>query len=141
MVKHLICVIVLFWAVSNVYSASVKEDYESQEKCGKKCEDIFKKEYGTVISTRDEQMLNNYQSHYSKKLNKCFILLTSTIYPKDKTVDVFYMKLLFDVNDKKEYGSFDKFRKDPVPLSCYVSGKRCVSEQEWDLLAKPYMEN
>jgi hypothetical protein len=145
--KRIGCGVVLMGLllVSNTFAADQnldrKQIYELQEKCGKRCEDMFKKEYKFVNTTKDGQMMNSYQNHYNQKLNKCFILVTTTNYPSDKKTDVLVMKVLFDINENKEYGSVDKFRKQPVPSSCNVLNKICTSEQEWDLLVKPYMED
>ena len=138
-VKYFICVLILLWTTNNVYGASAKEDYELQEKCGKRCEEMFKKEYGRQGFAKDGT-LNSYQNHYNKKLNKCFILVSTTVPPQDKQTDFLYMKFLSDINENKEYGSFLKSHKDPRPLTCYVLEKTCVSEMGWNLLIKPYME-
>jgi hypothetical protein len=125
-----------------IYSSSTKEDYELHEKCGKRCEEVFKKEYGKgITSDKSGQMMSNYQNHYNKKLNKCFINITTTNYPKDKKTDILIMKNLWDVNENKEYGSFIRWRKSSTPNDCRVLDKSCGSENEWDLLVKPYMED
>lgn len=136
----LIHILMIFGIASAVYAASVREEYELQEKCGKRCEEIFKKENQFVKTTSDGQMLSGYQNHYNKKLNKCFILIETTNYPNDKKTDILYMKWIFDVNENKEYGSVNKFRKNPSVSGCYVLERTCTSVREWDLLVKPYME-
>jgi hypothetical protein len=45
---------------------------------------------------------------------------------------------LWDANEKKNYGSYDKF--DPMPLSCWVQEKKCSSKEEWERLVKPFLE-
>ena len=120
---------------------NVKEEYELQDKCGQRTSEFFKKEYGNGIdNSKDGIMMSGYQNHYNKKLNKCFILITSKDHPKDKKMDVLLMKNIYDFNENKEYGSFSKFRKDVTPSDCNVLEKTCNSEQEWDSLVKPYME-
>ena len=47
-------------------------------------------------------------------------------------------KELVDINENNFYGSFSK--SGEMIVFCNVSGKECKSEQEWDLLVAPYME-
>ena len=143
--KYLGIIIILicsfFLLPQNTYSSSKEEDYKLQERCGKYCDEMFRKVYGNgLTSDENSSIISGYQNHYNKKLNKCFILITSKDYPKDKKTDVLLMKNIYDFNENKEYGSFSKFRKDVTPSDCNISEKTCNSEQEWDLLVKPYME-
>ena len=122
---------------------SSKEEYELQERCGKHCEEVFNKKFPSE-SYGDEnggQWISNYESHYNRKLNKCFILVTSTRYAKD---DTYLDKVLVEVNSNKEYGvcSGKKERGQLVPpvIFCNVLENRCQSESEWDAIVKPYME-
>jgi hypothetical protein len=111
---------------------NVKEEYELQDKCGQRTSEFFKKEYGNGISTdKYGQMMSGYQNHYNKKLNKCFIIITST----SRNMR---LKNLFDFNENKELGTFVDNKN--LPMDCRVFEKSCKSEQEWDLLVKPYME-
>ena len=45
-------------------------------------------------------------------------------------------KNLFEVNELKIYGSFSTEKG----VFCNVLEKKCKTEEEWDLLIKPYME-
>lgn len=103
---------------SSVSQKTLKEQYQLQEQCGKKGEDFYKKKFNDS---------GFYQNHYNKKLNKCFILVDDS----EK-----YRKNLFEVNELKIYGSFSMEKG----IVCNVLEKKCKSEQEWDLLVKPYME-
>ncbi len=49
-------------------------------------------------------------------------------------------KLLFDLKENKEYANFFKFIDNEQVISCDVLDKHCSSENEWDNLVKPYME-
>lgn len=120
--------------LSNVNGGSVKEEYELQERCAKSAADCFKRWYGK------EDLLNHYSNHYNKKLNKCFILIISTTLPKNKPDRPSISKLLYDVNEQKEYASFFMFTDSKQIMDCTVLGKPCSSETEWDTLIKPYME-
>ena len=102
-------------------AASNKEEYELSEKCGKRAEELFKGKFENSV------IQYNYQSHYNKKMNKCFMY-------------VFSMNLnaLYDVNENKEYGMiiFEKGNVD----RCRMLNKSCKSEDEWDSFVKSYME-
>lgn len=137
-----ILIICLFLLLpSNIYSASIKEDYELQERCGKRCEEMFKKLYGNGYNTdKDGNWMYSYQNHYNRKLNKCFILVTSTHYPNDKKYGIFSLKEVFDINENKSYGTFSRYSKNVTGMECKVLEKICQSGEEWDLLVKPYME-
>ena len=127
---------------SSVLRKTLKEEYELQEKCGKRCEEIFKKDYGHGYQNKkDSRTVLNYENHYNKTLNKCFMLIFSKTYFKEKTSGVLIMKSLEDVNDHKEYGNFSQFDKQTFPSNCSVLGKSCKSEEAWDSLVKPYMED
>jgi hypothetical protein len=123
----------------NIYSSSSKkEDYELQEKCGKQSKEYFEKEYGQGIRVYDggQSETITFQNHYNEKLNKCFIILTTKGFIKNE-VKSYYKKSLFDINENNEYGFF---YMTTTSFICNLFGKKCNSEQEWDSLVKPYME-
>ena len=137
------CCFVLFaiacrTAVSD--AASRAEEYELREKCGKRAAELFKQEFGTGIqNTKNGQLVTVYRNHYSAKLNKCFLLLTTTSFetkkqPPSKTTTF----TVVDINENREYGSFTKIEN--TPFTCYVLEKTCVSEQEWNSLIRVYMD-
>lgn len=97
----------LFLAVFTItYAASSKEEYELQERCGKRTEELFKRDFGNGINNTDDgYSLDSYSNHYNKKLNKCFILLTSIGHSKKYESDS-TSYALYDVNENKEYGSY-----------------------------------
>lgn len=122
-----------------VGNAGPKEDYELQERCGKRAEERFKTEVGNNISSdKDFAYSSGYTNHYNTKLNKCFILVTTTSYPKDRKGNMIGMKNLYDINENKEYASFVTVKEKIT--DCRVLDKDCKSEGEWDMLIKPYME-
>jgi|SRR5208282_3887370 len=138
----IIILICLFFLVSqNTYSSSKEEDYKLQEQCGKRSEEYFKKEYNNGFSTYENiQITSHYQNHYNKKLNKCFILMETTYYNTYTKKNDSFIKDINDINENKKYGSFSRIQIDYSPITCEVSGKTCKSEEEWDKLVKPYME-
>ena len=114
-----------------------------QEQCVNRSKEYFKKEYGNgmINGENGERLISKYSNHYNKKLNKCFILINSVQFIRN--IDKFEsvtMKRLFELNENKEYGSLVLFGKNIKTDSCMVLDKSCKSEQEWDLLVAPYME-
>lgn len=132
----------IFVCPFNLYAGSVKEDYELQERCGKRAEEVFKKEFGTGSSKNiNDIKLSKYINHYNKKLMKCFIQVTESGITKTENIKIFItVKHLYDVNENKQYGTFIKNDVVKKP-TCEVLEKKCNSEAEWDALVKPYMED
>ena len=114
----------------------IKADNRLQEKCRKKSEEYFQKEYGNGILNNGKRTVT-YQNHYNRKLKKCLIILTTNYYSKNINKG-YKEKHLFDVNYKLDYGFFH----DSGTISfCDVQRKKCSSEEEWISLAQPYMED
>jgi hypothetical protein len=141
----IITICVLFLLPLDVYSSSNKEDYELQERCGKRCEEYFKNKYGPgFIESELGNEFSYYENHYNKKLNKCFIyLVVVKIIVETKKIRT--SKYLRDIHENKDYGSFidvsDMIEKNVEPyIKCVLLDKTCNSEKEWNLLVKPYME-
>ena len=119
------------------YADSSKDDYELQERCGKRAEESFRREWGNGIkSVEGEKMSADYSNHYNKKLNKCFVLLSVSGMSKKYYNSI----MLYDVNESRTYGSFFKLEYDRPPNQCQVLGKKCKSEDEWNSFVRPYME-
>ena len=141
-----ICLIYLLALLFPLYSyAGPKEDYEFQEHCGKRAAEIFKIFSGSGMSQdKGEDRVSNYTCHYNKKLKKCFVLLTAITYPQDiedkKSFGILTDKELWDINENKQYGEYSKFSKIRISTACEFLGKQCNSENEWNALLKPYME-
>ena len=145
MTDIVICIAMVFSLIAAPLSGSdagPKEDYELQERCGKRAEELFKRDYGNGVSnTKDGQAITGYRNHYSTKLNKCFVLLTTTDMPyKDKQKALSILMVLYDINENREYGSFFKRDGDNLPFDCKVAGRVCRSQQEWEALVSPYMD-
>ena len=143
-----ILLVFILFNTSNTYSSS-KGDYELQEKCGKRCEEFFKKEHGNAFIDIDIISATfSYNNHFNNKLKKCFILLTTNGFMKDKTgktrdkegniYEKVKFKTLKDINENKVFGSLIVTSKSFI--HCEVMLNYCNSEEEWDLLVKPYME-
>ncbi len=59
---------ITFSPFANNY-AQIKEEYELQERCGKRAEERFRQAYG------NETTAVSYTNHYNRRLNKCLILV------------------------------------------------------------------
>lgn len=143
MMKELVFLILLGFSqvVFSEQSKSDKELYELQEKCGKTTRDEFRREWGNgIVNTKDSQMVSNYQSHYNKKLNKCFYLLTTTTYIKTKDLNSsMEMRSLWDIQENKSYGELDTTLTRL--FKCTVGVNRCSSKEQWETLVIPYMND
>lgn len=109
---------------SSVSENKIKVDYELQDKCGKRSEEWFKREYDGL------GFHCSYKNHYNNKLNKCFILVSQT--------DSGYNEVLFDVHENNKLGGYTFFTQGSE--SCSMTGTECHSRKDWDKLVKPYME-
>jgi hypothetical protein len=136
----LVAVTGLAWFTTYVSAQPNKELYELQERCGKRAAEVFNREYGPGSNTKGEQIRFNYENHYSARLNKCFFLEIAVSYEKEKSTSSKIMRL-FDLNDKRQYGTFVSGPTESTPLTCVVRGKSCQSESEWQQLVKPFMED
>lgn len=121
---------------SSISEKKIKEEYDLQERCGKETREFFAKKYRNgYIRYSNGEYWYKYQNHYNKKMNKCLIIITETgKYDKRKE--------LFDFNENKELGWFWYLfvNKEWITNRCEVFEKECTSEEEWDSLVKPYME-
>jgi hypothetical protein len=115
-----------------------------QEQCVNRSKEYFKKEYGNgmINGKNGERLISKYANHYNKKLNKCYILITSTelIRNKENKIENIRIKTLFELNENKEYGSLIKFENNNELINCRILEKYCNLEKEWNLVIKPYME-
>ena len=135
----------IFFSFGNSHADSTKEEQQLREWCDEAAENYFKRIYGSGYYKSSEAISLYYSiSHYNRKLNKCFVLLTGQFFPRTMeemekhgiTTD----KELWDINENTLYGWFIKFSKFKKPLNCRLLGKDCNSESQWDSFVKPYME-
>jgi hypothetical protein len=122
---------------------SAKEIYELREQCESHAATIFKEVFSKngMSNDKDGVTYKNYKNHYNVKLNKCFVLINTTSYPHSKSNDALIIKVLWDINEVKKYGTMTRLRRQSTPTECSVKDRICKSENEWDSLVKPYMEN
>lgn len=50
------------------------------------------------------------------------------------------MRRPFDFHENREIGMYFKLHEHSRPSHCRVDGKVCSSEEDWEALIKPYME-
>jgi len=123
------------------YAASGTEEKEFQEQCGKSADKFFGRAIENGFRSDDKKTETmDYRHHYNRKLNKCFILVTTTILPKFKDETVVLFKELLDISEMKAYGEIFAEKNGNKPFGCKVLERFCHSEGEWDSLVKPYME-
>jgi len=60
------------------------------------------------------QLLSNYENHYNRRLNKCFILEASSSFRKDAKGKSIKMLFLVDANENKICGTFGAREKSGV---------------------------
>jgi hypothetical protein len=119
--------------------------YDLREKCGRDAQAWFHHYYEeNVTKVPGYSLINSsFTSHYNERMNRCFAVvnsLTSARDDKTKAVKFFDSRSLADVLENKDRGSFAKFSDMNGPMSCSVDEKHCASAQEWEGLAKPFME-
>jgi hypothetical protein len=120
-----------------------KEQYELQERCGKRAAEVFKSYNpgGEITNTDTGQDIVTYQNHYSARFNKCFVLqITTSVNFRSSNKSMSTLMTLFDVNENKDYGQFFKSSLYEIPTTCEVQKQVCHSQTEWEELLKPYME-
>jgi hypothetical protein len=119
-----------------------KELYDLQERCGRRAEQFFEKNYERYSKLDDKSYtIRNYQNHYSPALNKCFFLAieTTEIKIKSEKSQVRMLELL-DLNDNNRYGLYIG-QPNSTLTTCEVRGRNCSSELEWMDLANTYLED
>ena len=129
-------------ALQRAQESDVVPSLEMQGRCAKQASDTF-----TQLGY-NAKGLAEYTNHYSKKMGKCFMVIANT----STTVgSVSTSKNLSDAFEGKVYGSYiwinsqGKKYWEVAPTECTVTlqdgqEKQCTSVEEWDNLAKTYME-
>jgi hypothetical protein len=111
-----------------------------QERCADRAKKFYEEEYAQLeqeLSLRKKQtdptVFTVYESHYNLRLNKCFILATTKVFPHDGKEKTTYALHVQDVNTRQQYAYYSR-------TECEVRGTTCNSESEWWHLVKPYIE-
>jgi hypothetical protein len=146
---HILFIILGVLLINNAYADSLKGEYEFQERCKKSADEWFQREWGGKHTNKDEKWntIVNYENHYNRKLNKCFVLLTTTSIPITKKDHLIIQNVLFDINENKEYGRYDT-AQNPIDKTILLSigyvldirsssKVECPKKAYWDELIKP----
>jgi hypothetical protein len=115
----------------NAYAAPNKEEYELQERCGKRAGEYFASGLKTrVLFTENDKTTNvvTYRNHYNGKLNKCFILVTIMETPKSEKESNLNHRDLSDILNKDN--SLKIMPKDKQTSSISLTE---VTEELWDI--------
>ncbi len=130
-------------SVSYAVTSTAKEEYQLQERrCANRAAENFKRDYGNfgITDTSNGKIGKVYTSHYNKRLNKCFELVTYVNAKDDNSIPLLKAIMLIDVVDNDEVATFVQYVfEDNSPVSCFIFDKTCMSENEWELLISPYM--
>jgi hypothetical protein len=116
------------------------EMYELQEKCAKDAHDWYKRDWEDVPAPN---IVSSYTNHYNSRLEKCFVIVSSTLFGKEKKTGVEYSvnsKTLVDVLEHRDIGAYDESSRRAQPMQCKVDDAPCAGADQWDALAKPYMD-
>jgi hypothetical protein len=117
-----------------------KEQYELQERCGKRAAEVFARDWPSGVSnTASGQTRANYENHYNSRLNKCIYLEISNSFQRGEPP--FRLMRLFDLNENREIATYMKSEGDAFAFLCSVQDKGCRTEAEWRTLIKPFMED
>jgi hypothetical protein len=98
----------------SINAAPDKAQYELQERCAKRAEQIFSRDWpdGSPDNSAGYQQTASYQSHYNPTLNKCFMLETSQAYDQKRPT---VLKTSLEVNSNREYGHGKKTKPQTHP--------------------------
>jgi hypothetical protein len=131
----------IFPLVGPVQAQSAVDKYDLAERCGRRTEADFAKEWPDgIVNTSTGYMTASYTNHYNFRLNKCLYLLEVLIYDRGKAP--LMMLTLFDINDNKGMAAFSKRELGQTsPSQCSVQEKFCRTEEEWRELIRPFMED
>lgn len=129
-----------FLFTSSAQPAGPPQIGDLRERCSRDARDYYERGWNSPIPN----YTTGYTNHYNKKLDRCFLLVTAHLQRIDKWTNRPFTsddKILVDVFENREIGSFSQDSEHlPKPLYCGIGAVYCKSAEEWDALAKPYME-
>ncbi len=142
MIKYSLTILAFIFAlISTCYAAPNKDLYELQERCSKRTAEVFHTDENNITNTDKGQSITGYENHFSETFNKCFAREAITNFNRKSSKspsNLFYG--VWDVNESKLMASILKLLQDDKVITCFVNGKKCHSEDEFNELIKPYME-
>ncbi len=116
-----------------------RNNFVMQEKCAKAAKEFFREEgFGN-------KSLANYRSHYNKKLNRGFVVISSMDHLGDGIFNV--SEDLYDVFERKLYAEYawqsqkDKKFWEVKPYLCRMLDESGETKEDFDNFVKQYMED
>jgi hypothetical protein len=117
----------------------------------KMCAEVVKKSLGEGGISREkngDMTSLGYTSHYNKKLDKCFVLISCTTFTHtiEGQTQTQFSQELWNAIEEKEIGSYySNMVKEGLSWKHYENGCKagdtiCHSKAEFETLIKPYME-
>lgn len=151
--KEFVVGLILLFAVSG--HAHAQGTLTLQEKCANGARESFERKYcgdqsqiypsGCFVVDLFGAYYWSYESHYNKKLDKCFLLAHG--HTGYKGLPKFNDYSLIDVFEGKVYATYfarTGYEKNlflyPDVAECSVGDKQCKSLVEFENLIRPYME-
>jgi len=119
--------------------------FDLSSKCMRDAKSFFNEKYPGVEflgpQIQGPMYFADYQNHYNKRLNKCYILITTHF----GTVDMGHTYLerteLYDVGDRALIGELNINGKNQKDILCKLYGKECQSVDDFITGIEPYIEN
>lgn len=113
------------------HASSKKEEYELQEKCGKRAEEVFNKNFFFPDTNHG---FTGYNAHYNKNLNECIMWLYGGPVPGNG-------ELIFDVNENKELGSCSYDGDGKYIWKIGDKFQSGANKNAWEVFKREEMEN
>ena len=129
---------------------SAEQVRERSELCAKASAARFRRDWKeSGVSSPSGTTSADFASHYNAKMNLCFYLLTvrhlTAAVGEAGAPSGMLRKILLDFGGEEHYGEY----VGPViagspsarfTVRCKIEAMYCASEGEWNILARPYME-
>lgn len=119
---------------------------EQSDRCDRTSRDVFRREWQDGVAADAQGLATaDFANHYNAALRVCYYLLAIESGQAGVGATSLH-KLLFDVDARELYGEYlgPAAADSPAagaPKACSVAGYYCASAREWDVLARPFMEN
>ncbi len=118
-------------------------NFDLSSKCSNDAKNLFYKNWAVNPSKQD--ILLDYQNHYNKKLNKCYMLISYNFYLSEQTGLISKSLIFYDVEDNAKLGETGEesggMYSIPVLDVCQILGKKCASVSDFMNVVRPYMND
>ena len=122
-----------------------------QDRCEKQASAEFELELGaanTAVTDLHSKTIDihNYRSHYNSRLGACFYLAHSIHQDARRGWPLGFSlngetQTLFDIKQKSVIARYSKLQDQASPEECWVGRGVCRSEDEWERLIGPYVND